>query len=481
MDKNLLYRRIPRVDSLMREERLAEQIRKFGYGSVLAVVHDVLGEVREALDGCTLAEMADRELADIPERIGRKLEEWFEPEMKRVINGTGIILHTGLGRAPLGKGVMERAALASESYSNLEYDLKKGMRGERSAHFERLICHITGAQAAVAVNNNAAAVLLILTVLAEGGEVIVSRGELVEIGGKFRVPDMMELSGAKLREVGTTNRTRISDYENAVCEETKMFLKVHTSNYRIVGFTEEVPVEELCRMKKRYKIPVVEDLGSGVLLDLEAYGLKHEPTVQEVIRQGADLVCFSGDKLMGGPQAGIIAGRKDYIEKIKRHPLMRVLRIDKMTTAALETVLLEYLEPKKAVENIPVLRMLTRKEEDIRKDAEKLAGLMRESAAETRENRAQANHLHITVEKCVSRAGGGALPMEDIPSFAIAVSPEEISAGELSRRLRHLKIPVIGRVYKKRLLLDVRTLEEKDFPYLAEVFCGSSLFGGEIG
>lgn len=323
----------------------------------------------------------------------------------------------------------------------------------------------------MAVNNNAGAVLLMLSAVADGGEVIVSRGELVEIGGKFRVPDMMELSGAELREVGTTNRTRLSDYEKAVCEETGAFLKVHTSNYRIVGFTEETSIRELADLKARTGIPLLEDLGSGVLIDLEKYGLCHEPSVQEVLAQGADVVTFSGDKLLGGPQAGIIAGKKEYIEKMKRHPLARVLRIDKFTASALESVLLEYLNPEKAVERIPALRMLTMPASSVRRSAEKLAELMRKAICCTDgDGIVREAPAVITVEESTARAGGGSLPMEDIPSSSVAVAPKEISASELERRLRGLAIPVIGRIAEEKLFLDMRTVSEEDIPYLAEQF-----------
>ena len=383
----------------------------------------------------------------------------------------GIILHTGLGRAPLGRDVLRGAADLAGGYSNLEFDLETGKRGERSAHFERILCQLTGAEAAMAVNNNAGAVLLMLSAVADSGEVIVSRGELVEIGGKFRVPDMMELSGAELREVGTTNRTRLSDYEKAVCEETGAFLKVHTSNYRIVGFTEETSIRELADLKARTGIPLLEDLGSGVLIDLEKYGLCHEPSVQEVLAQGADVVTFSGDKLLGGPQAGIIAGKKEYIEKMKRHPLARVLRIDKFTASALESVLLEYLNPEKAVERIPALRMLTMPASSVRRSAEKLAELMRKAICCTDgDGIVREAPAVITVEESTARAGGGSLPMEDIPSSSVAVAPKEISASELERRLRGLAIPVIGRIAEEKLFLDMRTVSEEDIPYLAEQF-----------
>ncbi len=451
----------------------------------------------------------EKQIAELPERIARTAEEMHRPQIRRVINGTGTILHTNLGRAPISKNHMEYITSVITGYSNLEYDLEKGGRGERYSHFEELLCRLTGAEAAIAVNNNASAVLLILSALARGGEAIVSRGELVEIGGKFRIPDVMEQSGASLVEVGTTNKTYLSDYEAAVSENTKLLLKVHTSNYRIVGFTKSVDVGELAEFGRKKGIPVVEDLGSGLLIDFRRYmqgnlgkhargcldrgisedsaeqkrldtkvsdispakeGLwdldveefyasfsrhdpQEEPLVQESVRKGADLVCFSGDKLLGGPQAGIIVGKRRYIEKLKRHPLMRALRIDKFTVTALELVLREYLWEEKAVQNIPVLRMITKPAEEVRKDAQTLARMLRESglAAE------------ISVLPCFSQIGGGSLPMERILSAAVVIRPEGISSARLEQSLRHAPVPVFGRVQDDAFWLDMRTIGEEDF------------------
>lgn len=480
MEKNDVYRRIPRVDSLMADPLIGEMIQKYGYDCALFGVRSTLNIIRKRLNACSSEEEAEKELENLPEKVCRMLEHWARPEITRVINGTGIILHTGLGRAPLGRETLRRVSEIAGGYSNLEFDLVTGRRGDRSTHFERLICQLTGAEAATAVNNNAGAVLLMLSAVADGGEVIVSRGELVEIGGKFRVPDMMELSGAKLREVGTTNRTRLPDYETAVNGETKALLKVHTSNYRIVGFTEETSVKELAGLKERAGIPLLEDLGSGVLIDLEKYGICQEPSVQEVLAQGADVVTFSGDKLLGGPQAGILAGKKKHIEKIKQHPLARVLRIDKFTAAALEAVLLEYLNPEKAAERIPALRMLTMPAAKVLSRAERLAEQIRQSicCSECGESTCEIPAV-ITVEKSAARAGGGSLPMTDIPSFSVSVAPEEISASELERRLRQLDIPVIGRITDGKLLLDLRTIEERDIPYLAEQFSQGTILRKE--
>ena len=512
MDKNSFYRKIPKVDVLLGEKEAEELIQEYGYSAVCGAVRSALQQERERVGAILQNESAPGNVPEnvmeaagepalcgeaapenTPENAGkhalcgdqqrrifdcaaRLLEKEFRPEIRQVLNGTGVILHTGLGRAPLGEHVLAAGLRAAGGYTSLEYDLETGKRGERSSHFERVLCRITGARAAMAVNNNAAAVLLALTALARGKEVPVSRGELVEIGGQFRIPDVMEQSGAVLREVGTTNRTRLADYERALCEDTGAVMKVHTSNYRIVGFTESVGTAELSALCREKGIPLIADLGSGVLVNLEKYGLKGEPTVQELIRQGADVVCFSGDKLLGGPQAGVIAGKKEYIERMRRHPLARALRIDKFTAAALEAVMLEYLHPEQAVRNIPVLRMLTRPAESVRGEAQK--------AAEMLQNAAGASAADITVTPCVSAAGGGSLPEEEIQSYAVAILPKEISAPELERRLRHLDTPVVGRISGGQVLLDMRTFEKNGAEYLAEVFRNSDILnvqGGDAG
>lgn len=469
---------IPKVDVLLRDENIRRLIQTYGREAAVETLQEILARVREEAGRLTEeksmeagAEKIRRSTAQIAKEAGARLQVLFGPGIIPVVNGTGTILHTGLGRAPLGEKAAGRGCVAAQTYASLEYDLKTGERGERCFRTERLLCRLTGAEAAFAVNNNAAAVLLILSALAKGGEAVVSRGELVEIGGKFRIPDVMELSGAKLRETGTTNRTRLSDYEAAVNEETKVLLKVHTSNYRIVGFTESVSLEELCGLGRRKGICVVQDLGSGVLVDLSKYGLLSEPVVSKSISAGADIVCFSGDKLLGGPQAGIIVGRKCFLDRIKRHPLSRALRIDKFTAAALEQVLTEYLNPGQAVKNIPVLRMLTRPADAVKEDAEALAEKIRYKADQKNGIPAQ-----ITIEACTSRAGGGALPQEEIESFAVCIRPEGISAAELQRRLRELPYPVLGRICRDRFLLDMRTVDAKDADYLAELFSDKEQF-----
>lgn len=440
-------RLLPAVDMVLKLDQSEELIRMYGYGTVRSAARSVLAQMREEFREISSEETAWVLREETVPRIRREIEKNAESGFVRVLNGTGIILHTGLGRAPYGQKSLHMAETAAAGYTNLEYDLEKGTRGNRCARLEQLLCRITGAEAAFAVNNNAGAVLLALRVVAEGGEAVVSRGELVEIGGGFRIPEVMELSGAKLREVGTTNRTRPSDYEAAVGPETKAVMKVHTSNYRIVGFTESVTVKTLSQLCAEKEIPLLVDLGSGMFIDLKPYGFPQEPTVQETVQDGADIVCFSGDKLLGGPQAGIIVGKKRYVEKIRKHPLSRALRIDKVNAAALEGVLLDYLDCKKDLYEVPVLRMLTMSAETVRERAESLARQL------------CSPYVRVTVEPCMSRAGGGAMPGVDIPSWSVCIEPENVSAELLGKRLRQMRVPVISVVRDNRVWLDMRTFE----------------------
>ena len=458
MDKNQLYRRIPKVDVLLEEDGIQKLKERYGRSCVKRVVQDELERVRiligESVDETDVLQAVEQ----LPDSISKSLELLYTPNIRSVINGTGTILHTNLGRAPLNREHAERLAAIAAEYSNLEYDLQRGERGERNAHFESLLCRLTGAEAALVVNNNAAAVLLCLSTLAKSGEVIVSRGELVEIGGKFRIPDVMEQSGAVLVEVGTTNKTHLSDYEEAITEETKAILKVHTSNYQIVGFTESVAVPKLKAIAREHEIPIIEDLGSGALVDLSKYGISHEPMVQEAIKGGADVVCFSGDKLLGGPQAGIIVGRKCYIDKMKKAPLTRALRVDKFTTAALEMTLEEYLSEERAMHRIPVLKMISEMPDAVKQRAQKL-----KSQLEQRELPAQ-----IVLETCESQIGGGALPLEKISSTAVAIRSEICSASEMEKRMRALPTPIIGRMINGAWAMDMRTIEEEQIPYIVD-------------
>lgn len=458
MNKNLLYRSIPKVDILLEDKAVQEMIEHYSRETVMEAIHIEMDKLREYIKEASDEEKAKEQIRLLTAHIEQTVADMHTPNMRPVINGTGTILHTNLGRAPISMEHMKRVMAIATGYSNLEYNLEAGKRGERYSHFEKLLCKITGAEAAMAVNNNASSVMLILSSLAKGGEVIVSRGELIEIGGKFRIPDVMEQSGASLVEIGTTNKTHYDDYENAITEETKALLKVHTSNYRIVGFTDSVGIDELIPLAKEHDLPVVEDLGSGVLIDLAKYGLTHEPTVQESIAKGADVVCFSGDKLLGGPQAGIIIGKKKYIDMMKKNQLTRALRIDKFTAATLELVLQEYLSEEKAVQNIPVLRMITEPLEEVKKRAASLGRMMR------------AAHLpaKIEINPCEAQIGGGSLPLERIPSMAVMIRPEKISVAELEERMRHLPVPIIPRTSNDRVILDARTLQKRDIKLITD-------------
>lgn len=453
MDKNLLYRSIPKVDVLLEEATMKEAIQLFGRELVIEATHMEMDELRRLIGDCEDEGEVRGLITNLAASITERIEKMLQPNMRRVINATGTILHTNLGRAPISQEHMKHIGKIATGYSNLEYNLREGHRGERYSHFEELLCKITGAEAAMAVNNNAAAVMLILSSLGKGGEVIVSRGELVEIGGMFRIPDVMAESGATLVEIGTTNKTHYSDYEEGITEQTRALLKVHTSNYRIVGFTESVAIDELIPLAEKHGIPVIEDLGSGVLLDLSQYGITYEPTVQDSIRAGADVVSFSGDKLLGGPQAGIIVGKKKYIDKMKKNQLTRALRIDKFTAAALEVVLQEYLSEEGAVKNIPVLQMITKALVEIEQEAEELKLFL-----ETLELDAV-----IGIEACESQVGGGSLPLERIPSKAVTLRPGQISTAVLEERMRALPIPIISRTANDQVVMDIRTIGRENF------------------
>ena len=416
-------RDLPSVDRLLADEVLASAPRLLA----TAAARDALDRAREAIK-------AGDDPGDIVEEARAELARLAVPSLRRVINATGVIVHTNLGRAPLATAALERVAEVGRGYSDLELDLVSGSRGSRQDHVARLLRRLTGAEAAIVVNNNAAAVLLALAALAEGREVIVSRGELVEIGDGFRIPDVLARSGARMVEVGTTNRTRASDYEHAIGPETGALLRVHQSNFRIVGFTEQPSVHELAQIAQRHALPLVDDLGSGSLLDVG-----DEPTAASSLEAGADLVCFSGDKLLGGPQAGIVIGRAELVERLRRHPLQRALRADKLTLAALEGTLGLLVDPERARREIPVLRMLDEPLDTVRARAERLAGL-----------------IGGEIEETVARVGGGALPLAELPSAACSIEEQ------VATHLRLGEPPVIGIVRDGRLLLDARTLADDE-------------------
>ena len=459
MNKNLLYRSIPKVDILLEKEEIQNAIEEYGREIVMEAIREEMEGLRAYIGTCEDEKAALDRIELLTEQILRYVKKVNTPNMRMVINGTGTILHTNLGRAPISQEHMAKLSNIVTGYSNLEYNLEAGKRGERYSHFEELLCRLTGAEAAMAVNNNAAAVMLILSSMAKGGEVVVSRGELVEIGGKFRIPDVMEQSGATLVEVGTTNKTHYSDYEDAITEDTKALLKVHTSNYRIVGFTDTVTIADLAPLAKERELPLIEDLGSGVLVDLSKYGLTYEPTVQDSIKNGADVVCFSGDKLLGGPQAGIIIGKKKYIDMMKKNQLTRALRIDKFTATALELVLQEYLSEEKAIQNIPVLRMIHETKEEVTARARSLKNMLNRVGLEA----------DFGLEECESQIGGGSLPLERIPSMAVTVKPHNISVPKLEEEMRHLEVPIIPRTANDTIYLDVRTIESRWFKKIVQM------------
>lgn len=419
---------------------------------VIRAVRETLDQVRaDLLCGEVSTESLEKEM--ITERVRAALERTTTPGLRRVINGTGVVLHTNLGRAPLAECLRDTMLDAAFGYSTLEFNVEKGTRGSRAVHVEKLLCELTGAEAAVVVNNNAAAVMLALSALARGKEVIVSRGELVEIGGSFRIPEVMEQSGATLREVGATNRTHPRDYRAAISAETALLLKVHTSNFALVGFTKEVSTEELVAIGQESALPVMVDAGSGTLVNLSAHGLPGEATVQEYLDAGADVVTFSGDKLLGGPQAGIILGKKSFLEPMKKHPLLRALRVDKVTLASLEGTLRLYQDEQQALHQIPSLRMMTVSPEELAARAGKALRRMRRGLPST---------VSLAVLKGFSQVGGGTFPLLEIPTTLISVAVDGLSEQQLEEKLRIRFLPIIGRISQDAYLLDLRTLSDSD-------------------
>jgi L-seryl-tRNA(Ser) seleniumtransferase len=458
--KSDLYRKLPSVDELQRSPELAELAKKEGQASVTDATRAALASLREEIaEGRLDANGVDLALTGLEAAVTRRVRQTLNYSLRPVINATGVILHTNLGRAPISTAALEHVREIAESYSNLEINLETGERGKRDVHVDRLFQKLldqdhvdAGVHARVAaptvstiaVNNNAAAVLLALNTLAENGEVIVSRGELVEIGGSFRIPDVMSKSNAILREVGTTNRTRVADYEKAINEKTRVLLRVHRSNFQITGFTEQPAIEELVALARKRNIPLVEDLGSGALFDLRSIGVNDEPGVLDSLRQGVDVVTYSGDKLLGGPQAGILSGRSDLIARMRSNSLFRALRVDKLTYATLEATLLAYV--KGDHDAIPALRMMRLSKEEISRRAETVA------------NRVGSSKLSVEVRDGESVIGGGAAPSATLPTRLLAISCQGLSADELSGRLRAYDSPIIARVEDGRVLLDLRTV-----------------------
>ena len=444
-----LLRQIPSVDELLSQPRLAALAARMDRSLVVEVARAVLADLRSRIAGETNSAALAMDAAALDACIAEQVERILARSLQPVINATGVILHTNLGRAPLAESVVEEFRRTATQYSNLEYDLGAGARGKRDVHTAELLTRLTGAEAAIVVNNCAAAVLLVLAALARGGEVIVSRGELIEIGDGFRIPEIMEQSGAVLREVGTTNRTRLADYENAINEKTRLLLRVHPSNFKITGFAEQPSLEELAALSERSGLPLAEDLGSGCLVDLAENGIS-EPTARQSIEAGVGIVMFSGDKLLGGPQAGIIAGKKDLITRVRRCPLFRALRVDKLTITALEATLGAYL--RAAWDEIPALRMIRMTPQALKRRAENFLRELRPGLP--------LDEVELEIVDGNSLAGGGSTPSQSLPSKIIRIASARYSATKLEQRLRRgpAGISVIARVEDDRLLIDLRTV-----------------------
>ncbi len=455
-DQADLLRQIPSVDELLAQPRLAAFAQRVDRELLVEVTRTVLADLRARISGEGAARVA-LDSSSLEECIASLVERILASSLEAVINATGVILHTNLGRAPLSAAAAEEIGRSATSYSNLEYDLEAGARGKRDVHVAQLLERLTGAEAAIVVNNCAAAVLLVLAALAKDGEVIVSRGELIEIGDGFRIPEIMAQSGAVLREVGTTNRTRIVDYENAISENTRLLLHVHPSNFTITGFAEKPSMEELVELGRRTGLPLVEDLGSGCLVDLSSAGIT-EPTVRRSVNAGVSIVMFSGDKLLGGPQAGIIAGQKELVSRVRRHPLFRALRVDKLTTAALAATLGAYL--RGAVDEIPALRMIRLSVQELKRRAE---NFLRELTPEL-----PLGEVEVEITNGSSLAGGGSTPTQSLPTKLICIASARYSASQLEQRLRRAPagISVIARVEEDRLILDLRTVFPEQEPAL---------------
>lgn len=468
MDKNpgIRLRGIPPVEGLLRHPALDEARKVLGHTHLVRLIRQVLDDVRSEVLAGAEVDLTEPALA---RRVVAAAEALAGVGPVPVINATGVILHTNLGRAPLSPEALEAVDRAARGYSNLEYDLERGGRGSRTAHVERLLTFLSGAEAGLAVNNNAAAVLLALNSLADGREVLVSRGELVEIGGSFRIPDVMQKSGARLREVGTTNKTHREDYESAISPQTALLLKVHTSNYRIEGFTAEVGLSELARLGEAHGLPVMVDLGSGALLDVSAHGVPREPLVSECLARGADLVTFSGDKLLGGPQAGLVVGRRDLVRRLQENPLARALRIDKMSLAALAATLAAFLSPENAWSRIPALACLAADPAALKARADRLA---RGLAAAT------GGRLEARIESAEAAVGGGALPLSGLATWVVAVNPAPLSVDALERLLRRANPPVIVRIRSDRVLFDLRTISATEEEMLPDIVARALEAGG---
>jgi len=459
-----LLRQIPSVDELLAQPRLMALSKRVDRNLVVEVARAVLADLRGRIAEDSNWTAISLDGASVEELISAQVEKILSRSLQPVINATGVILHTNLGRAPLTESVVDEFRRSATQYSNLEYDLEAGARGKRDVHTGELLTRLTGAEAAIVVNNCAAAVLVTLAALARGGEVIVSRGELIEIGDGFRIPEIMEQSGAVLREVGTTNRTHLADYENAINEKTRLLLRVHPSNFKVTGFTDKPSLKELVTLSRRSGLPLVEDLGSGCLVDLSAHGVS-EPTVRQSVEAGVSLVMFSGDKLLGGPQAGVIAGKKELVARVRRYPLFRALRVDKLTIAALEATLGAYL--RAAWDEIPTMRMIRMTPQELKRRAE---NFIRELRPEL-----PLDEVEIEIADGASLAGGGSTPSQSLPTKIIRIASARYSATKLEQRLRRAPagVSVIARVEDDRLVLDLRTVFPEQEPLLIKTLASS--------
>ncbi len=462
-EKKEYLRQIPSVNDLLACDKGKKLSKDYSHGLVVDGIRRITDKLRKKILQSDLEELNKNliniNLECILIQVQDYLKEKTTNNLKAVINATGVVVHTNLGRSLLSKSAQQALEDVSNNYSNLEIDLKDGRRGSRYSHVEDILLELTGAEAAMVVNNNAAAVLLVLSVLGAGKEAIISRGELVEIGGSFRIPAVMEQSGTILKEVGCTNKVYLEDYEGAINEDTGLILKVHTSNYRVVGFTEEVELESLVTAANKYDIPVVNDLGSGLLVDLTSWGLNYETTVKDSIEAGVDIVTFSGDKMLGGPQAGVIVGKREYIDKMKKHPLNRAVRVDKFTIATLEATLSEYIDLEKAFKEIPTLNMITRPIEELRENAENLA---REFSKEINSNFA------VKVKAAKSRIGGGAFPTESLATYVVELTTTKVKVDKVAKELRLQEKPIVTRISNDAIIFDLRTIKKDDFSYLVE-------------
>lgn len=448
-----LLRELPSVDRLLKHARMDSWLSRFDRAYVTRHCRDVLEELRREISAGAAIQAGDLDEDVIVSRIERRIARDQEPGLMRVVNATGTILHTNLGRALLPEPAIEAICRVAGHPANVEYDLARGARGRREDGLEKLLIWLTGAEAATVVNNNAAAVLVAVNTVASGKEVVVSRGELIEIGGAFRIPEILAKTGAILREVGTTNRTHPEDYEQAIGPKTGLLLKVHTSNYRIVGFSSEVELRELVAIGRRHNVPVMEDLGSGALLDLSQYGLPREPIVSEQVALGADIVTFSGDKILGGPQSGLIVGTRAWLSEIVRNPIHRAVRCGKLTIAGLEATLKLYQQTADVVRRIPTLRAFTRSLREIEEIGERVVPELRRTLGEG---------FRVSLEDSTAQVGSGALPTEELPTKIIALESDSLSAERLAERFRAARPPIIGRVQDGRFLLDLRTIFDKD-------------------